>query len=179
MDKILLLRYYSKPPNISENSIRIIISCLPYAGIIRLAFSCWILSNNTIFYTTNGVSIYAFNIKLSPAAQLNSSSYLYYLSVYKYYYGGIDTGYSFIEGRIFEPAIFPLFVLLVIIVLIKILIKVYLYLVPYRVTYKFFKYIFSCACCNKVKVHVTDANGVVRGLTEQDLNHEVSRSRIS
>ena len=45
IDKWLISRFYHRPPRISEGVINRVLEFLPYAGIIRLAFACWMLSD--------------------------------------------------------------------------------------------------------------------------------------
>lgn len=42
----MLLRYYSRPPNINENFSGIVISMLPWALILHLAFSVWMYGDS-------------------------------------------------------------------------------------------------------------------------------------
>mmetsp|Transcript_16932 Transcript_16932/g.25540 ORF Transcript_16932/g.25540 Transcript_16932/m.25540 type:complete len:1258 (+) Transcript_16932:167-3940(+) len=51
-DKMLLLRYYQIPPKMSDAVMRVVLSLLPWVCVIRLSFSCWILSNEEIFPVT-------------------------------------------------------------------------------------------------------------------------------
>lgn len=49
VDKLLLLRYYAKPPKIGDAIMQIVVKILPWAGAIRLAVACWMYSNEDIF----------------------------------------------------------------------------------------------------------------------------------
>jgi hypothetical protein len=48
-DKKFLLRYYQQPYKAGNKIMKVVISLLPFAGIIRLAFGIWMLSNSDIF----------------------------------------------------------------------------------------------------------------------------------
>ena len=48
IDKYLLCRFYQKPPHYGDAAIRIVISQLPWAAVLRLAIGCWMLGNNNI-----------------------------------------------------------------------------------------------------------------------------------
>jgi hypothetical protein len=49
VDKLLLMRYYAKPPKMGDAIMEVVVKMLPWAGAIRLAVGCWMYSNDTIF----------------------------------------------------------------------------------------------------------------------------------
>lgn len=53
VDRLMLLRFNQKPPQMGDEVMQIVLKVLPFAGIIRLAFGCWMYSSPDIF----GVSL--------------------------------------------------------------------------------------------------------------------------
>jgi hypothetical protein len=49
VDKLLLLRYYAKPPKMGDAIMVVILRLLPWAGALRLAVACWMYSNPELF----------------------------------------------------------------------------------------------------------------------------------
>jgi hypothetical protein len=49
VDKLLLLRFYAKPPKMGDAIMEVVLKMLPWAGALRLAIACWMYSNETIF----------------------------------------------------------------------------------------------------------------------------------
>jgi hypothetical protein len=93
VDKYLLCRYYQKPPHIGDEAMRLVVSYLPYAAVIRLGFACWMYGNTEILVTSSSASTLAYETFL---ANLRESG----------------TGVSFAKNKIFRTNVFPLFVLL-------------------------------------------------------------------
>jgi hypothetical protein len=169
-----LLRFNQKPPKVSEKAIRLVLSCLPYVCIVRLAFACWMLSNNDIFnYRDDNRYLtikYDVIINNYPILKL----YLEKLIKYQYAYGGVYVPYAFIETRVFVPYIFPLFLMIVLIVIVKILIKMYLNFkfIPkyiFKYIYRFFKKQYI-KYVRKNKVHNIDENGNLLAFNLMALN---------
>lgn len=49
IDKMLLLRFYKKPPHMNDGVMQIILKILPFAAIIRLCFGCWMYGSKELF----------------------------------------------------------------------------------------------------------------------------------
>lgn len=49
IDKMLLLRFYEKPPHMNDGVMQIILKILPFAAIIRLCFGCWMYGSKELF----------------------------------------------------------------------------------------------------------------------------------
>lgn len=96
VDKYLLCRYYQKPPHIGDEAIRLVVSYLPYAAVIRLCFACWMYGNTDILVTSSSESTQAYESFLEGLRQSNS-------------------GISFARDKIFRTNVFPLFILLVVV----------------------------------------------------------------
>ncbi|RYY88736.1 hypothetical protein EON63_01915, partial [archaeon] len=96
VDKVLLCRYYQKPPQVGDAAIRNVIFFLPLAAIVRLAFACWMYGNSNILPITDNSA---------------SSSYDKFLKGIRDESGG----YSFARDKLFRPNVFPLFMLLMIV----------------------------------------------------------------
>ena len=93
VDKYLLCRYYQKPPHIGDEAIRLVVSYLPYAAVIRLCFACWMYGNTDILVTTSSASTQAYELFLE---QVRNS----------------ETGITLGRDKIFRTNVFPLFILL-------------------------------------------------------------------
>ena len=46
--KVLVMRFYQKPPNGNDDAMQVVLRFLPWAGIIRLAFAVWMLGNENV-----------------------------------------------------------------------------------------------------------------------------------
>ena len=166
--------------------MRAVLSVLPYAGIIRLSFACWMLSNSTIFSAHGGLKYVPFNIPVPglPDKSVSYITYQYFLSSYQYYWGGEDAHHAFLEARVFQPQVFPLFVVLVLILLAKLAIKFFQHVSPHRGIFKaIYWYFQKISCLKKKKIASVDENGSLLGfrLTEldDDLRQEVHTQEFS
>jgi hypothetical protein len=99
VDKFLLCRFYQKPPHIGDEAIRLVISYLPYAAVLRLCFACWMFGNKHILVTTSSPSTQAYETFLANIRGEQSSH---------------DGGDGYIRDRIFRTNVFPLFILLLV-----------------------------------------------------------------
>eukprot|EP01039_Chlorochromonas_danica_P003057 gene3057-3337_t len=88
VDKVLLCRWYQKPPQVGDAAIRNVLRLLPYATLIRLAFACWMFGNQEIFPTSSTTS-----------SSFASGSYYKFLSTIRDSSGA----YSYINDRLFLP----------------------------------------------------------------------------
>mmetsp|Transcript_15197 Transcript_15197/g.22859 ORF Transcript_15197/g.22859 Transcript_15197/m.22859 type:complete len:1310 (+) Transcript_15197:270-4199(+) len=111
IDKMLLLRYYAKPPKMGDAVMRVVLKLLPWACVIRLCIACWMYSNYDVFpYTELDITV----IPNFSALDTERVSELYNNWVEKQTERDIlffNTG-----DRITRGNVFPLFVLMVIIV---------------------------------------------------------------
>ena len=98
VDKFLLCRFYQKPPHIGDAAMRLVISYLPYAAVLRLCFACWMFGNKHILYTQVSSSTQAYESFLEHIRNAQSGS-------------------AFANDRIFRSNVFPLFILLLVIML--------------------------------------------------------------
>jgi hypothetical protein len=169
--KRLLCRFYKRPAKIDDAIIRSVIRFLPYAALIRLAFSCWILSNNTILPAT--FPKFALNTPgvagANTASHSNSDTYLAYLAGLRIQVrAAIPDLFPEAQERLLKPNIFPLFLIFVLIIAAKLLIKIWPYLPInwFRVTAAF---IYKSYCRKKRKVYVDDSGVAFLALHGYDI----------
>lgn len=180
-DKILLLRYYQKPPHISEQAMRIVLSTLPYAVLIRLSVAIWMFGNTKIFSSNNNnyFDIIPFKLKLMnipKSTEISSVNFLNFLNKFKNIAG---SEYNFLEKRIFQPQTFPLFIFFLLIIIIKLLLKYYTYFSPHKVFLSAIICVFNQINClfKHKKVIALDGDGRLLGFKlmqlDDDLRQEV------
>lgn len=146
-DKLLLSRYFMKPPRQGDGTMKIVLDYLPFAGILRLAITCWIYGGPNLLSLTisasGGTSV--------AGVSISSSTYLILLDQ------GVASARTnapqviFILERIGKPAVFPLFALLVIVVVIKFILSIWKFL-PFYWIGKFISKILKM-CCSDKKVY--------------------------
>jgi hypothetical protein len=122
VDKLLLCRFYQKPPNIGTAAIRQVIMYLPFAAVLRLGFGVWMLGNRGILRTTVTAS---------------QKSYFELLKHVK----KSSIGNSVINEKLFQSNTFPLFLLFLFILFVVGLIAVWKQL-PLNAMYRVFHSIF-------------------------------------
>ena len=98
IDKYLLCRFYQKPPQLGDAAIRVVISQLPWAAVIRLAFACWMLGNHTILPDKEDLV------------------------------AGADTDTSSVRAHIARDNTLPLLILMVLIIVAKTVLKLFEYI---------------------------------------------------
>jgi len=115
-DKLLLCRYYQRPPHMSDGACRMVLSILPYAGLLRLAMACWMYGNSDI--TSSGI----INTGIIPgyaSANPAQAATLYndYLDAHK-----DDKSLTFtLISKVVRANVFPLFFLFLFVILLKVL----------------------------------------------------------
>jgi hypothetical protein len=114
IDKFLLCRFYQKPPHFGDAAIKVVISQLPWACVIRLAFGCWMLGNNSIL-PEDSAGVLSSG---TDAAESQTS-------------GGV-------AGHIARSNTLPLLILMIIIVAGKLVMKLFEYIPIYWVLKCFF-----------------------------------------
>ena len=162
-DKILLLRYYQKPPHISEHAMKIVLSILPYAVLTRLAVAIWMFGNTNIFSSHNNdfFGIIPFRLKfpnLPEYLEVSSENFNFFLNRFKNIAG---SRYFFLEKKVFQPQTFPLFVLFILILAVKFLLKYFKFFSLHKVFLAVFTSILDVlSCCYKRKKTVyVDSGG--------------------
>ena len=148
-DKKFLFRYYQEPYKTGNKIMKKVISLLPFAGIMRLAFGIWMLSNSDIFdgtipsYNPNlakhsgavngavsqgssasgaGVNTAGASSSISSAASfISTDSYLKSITNVKtMFYDAVSVpNYHVLFDRAFQPNTFPLTVILILILLVE------------------------------------------------------------
>lgn len=129
VDKLLLCRFYQKPPNIGDAAIRIVIMYLPFAAILRLAVGIWMLGNTVILKTVSNASTVAY-FKFLKSAQSHSF------------------GNAAINSKVFQGNTFPLFLLLIFITVCVFLLFVWKEL-PLEWMYRILESCFSSGAASK------------------------------
>jgi len=109
IDKMLLCRFYQRPPQLGDSAIRVVISLLPYAAIIRLAFACWMFSNKDII----------------PESTVDGTESSSLSSVREQ--GGEDG----VQARLFRDNVIPLWVLMLVIFAFKVVMQLFQYIPIY------------------------------------------------
>ncbi len=142
VDKLLLCRYYQKPPNVGDAAVRMVVTYLPFAAVIRLGIGCWMLGNRSILKTTISASTKAY--------------YDFLQSSQKY-----SGGNAAINEKIFQTNTFPLFVLLIFILFIILIVFAWKQLPVYWI-YKLLYAMFSNASKQAKEVFISkDDNNIV------------------
>lgn len=134
IDKLLLCRFYQKPPHMGDKLMQITLTMLPFAALLRLGAACWYI---TIAYMIDlcGCRMYS-NEFIFPYSKLNigfvpSTAYVDTDSLSNQYnsyleenegreIGFVNTGHRLTRGNVF-----PLFVLFVVILVVLIVSYVY------------------------------------------------------
>lgn len=133
VDKYLLLRFYEKPPIVSDGLIRMALSILTYATIFRLAFACWMFGNPEMLDSgiPNIPGTTESNLeglkKINGPAFTNYGYYAWYNKQNYLEIAGVDSGLKSgtILSRAFKPNIIPMAALLAIIVWYKVVKEVW------------------------------------------------------
>ena len=172
-DKLLLLRYFRRPPKVEEGVGEVIMRCLPWAAIIRLGVACWMFSNQDIF--PPGF------VDVAVAGQ-SSDSYTEGLGFYQNTTssgGAIGTTSTYIETFIpwatrvlKQDNTFVLFVVIVIILLVKIIRKIW-FLLPFYWVFNLYR-VFKKMCCGQKKLS-TNENGFIKPFDIFMLKHPLRR----
>ena len=161
VDRLLLLRYNRKPPHMGDGTMKIILRILPFAAIIRLCFSCWMLGNSEIFDGNISSSIYSDNYNTWLIETQKE-----YSTWFSTKYPGSDKydNTSFIIERVFRPNVFPLLSLLILIIIIATIQLFWIFLPFFWIDklltvcdMNFLKYK-NWNCGVKKKVHVTSVD---------------------
>jgi RNA recognition motif-containing protein len=100
VDKLLMCRYYQKPPLISAIMMTKIVTLLPFAAVIRMSFAIWMFGNPDVLQSAHNT--YA-DIFLQQTSSI-----------------GIGEGPQFIMARILRPNSLPLFCLLCLLLFITV-----------------------------------------------------------
>ena len=111
MDKMLFIHYYKTPAHLDDGVTRVILSAMPWAAIIRCAFSCWMYGNENLFY---GMGSSSDGSGAASSATDLSSDFL-----------DQSVGDFSVRDRLTTENAFPLLVLLVLIIAMKLVAKVY------------------------------------------------------
>ena len=126
-DKLLFCMFYRLPPKDTDDDNVVmlkVVSLLPYAAMLRLAFGCWMLSSRGVFVIDTAYGEIAnLNVGGVPFAVVYRA-YLTLAQTQIYSLLGSNSGMGFIFDRVLMPNTFPLFLLLVVIVLLKLLVAV-------------------------------------------------------
>ena len=154
VDKLLLCRYYQRPPHVAEGTIKLCIQLLYYVVIVRLAIAAYMFGNPNILespYVGNSVSYGGSTVGTSYLGQDSGS--------------GTD-----VRSRLQHENTVPIVVLLVLVAAMKVLYLFYRHVLIYNLSsvYNFFNNL--CKCClsgiiKQNKVFATDQAGYIHGFT--------------
>lgn len=114
IDRLLLCRFYQKPPKYGDAAMKLLLEALPFALLIRVGVGIWMLSNEEVLPRGE------FSISALPDAVENISILKSLSDQYSDFAGDMD-GYKLggvlsLGSRITRPSILPLFGLFVMIV---------------------------------------------------------------
>jgi hypothetical protein len=166
--KTLVLRFYKKPPRVGAGIIEAVIGLLPYAAILRLMFSAWMLGNTDILPATFPVlSASASGVSQADSGSYNSNSYLDFLGKAQEHLPANPNSASLVE-RLSQPNIFPLAVVIVFIIVVKIILKLWPYL-PVAWVQNIFGCMYKMCCKHSAKVYVDSSGHVLNSVEGYDL----------
>jgi len=177
VDKYLLLRYYEKPPIVSDGLIRMALSILTYATIFRLAFACWMFGNPEMLDAGIPTIPGASPDNLNGLKQINGPSFTnigYSAWYHSQSFSELGGTAGKVLSRAFKPNIIPLAALLAIIVWYKIVKEVW-HLLPIHWIIPFLKGL--CSRFEKNKIYDKnmelneDAMGSIERFVLMELEH--------
>jgi hypothetical protein len=118
IDKLLLLRFYEKPPHMNDGVMQIILKILPFAAIIRLCFGCWMYGSKDLFDSKTSDAAYL--DLYSNFLSTSKREYLRWVSERPTQLGTESLKNTlFILDRVLMPNVFPLLLLLALIIIIS------------------------------------------------------------
>ncbi len=139
-DKYFLCWYYEKPVFLTDSVMRRVMSCLPFAAMLRLCVGCWMFSAGDVlsasFDSLEGASQSAGGYNTNVISLANYMSFINSLRKQSYF----PESLHFVYHRITRGNVFPLFVTLVVIVLVK-LIRLFWKVLPFYWIGKAFAYV--------------------------------------
>lgn len=101
VDKVLLCRWFQKPPQVGDAAIRNVLALLPYAAVVRLAIACWMYGNQDVMSTSTNLE----------------GTYDRFLERARH----SSAGLTYAQDRIFRPNVFPLFILLLFLIAVLVI----------------------------------------------------------
>eukprot|EP00607_Mallomonas_marina_P010429 CAMPEP_0182424364 /NCGR_PEP_ID=MMETSP1167-20130531/10553_1 /TAXON_ID=2988 /ORGANISM="Mallomonas Sp, Strain CCMP3275" /LENGTH=505 /DNA_ID=CAMNT_0024604129 /DNA_START=246 /DNA_END=1763 /DNA_ORIENTATION=+ len=156
LDKLLLLRYYRKPPHMSGGVNKIVLSLLPFAAVVRLCNACWMFGNAALIPSSTQNLEFITGVPGEADPQAASSAYTEYLQENQ---GGVT--YE-IVSRIVRTNVLPLFIVLSAIIALTVVRLLWKQL-PFYWILKAVGYISKRICrTNKIDA-VTKSDGYVHG----------------
>jgi hypothetical protein len=163
--KNLILRYYKRPPRVGTGIIETVIGILPYAALLRLMFSAWMLSNNDVLPPTFPViaaSASSTGVSQAGDSSVSSNAYLTFLAHARDHVPDNPSSASLIV-RLSQPNIFPLAVLIAVIIVVKVFIKLWPYL-PVAWLQWVLKRMYKMCCQHTAKVYVDHDGHVINSV---------------
>lgn len=155
LNKFLFLRYYKRPPKISDAITRRAVRLLPLAAIIRLGFACWMLGNGDILPPNfPGGNLDAGSEAIDSGASFSTDQYVNNLNQYYSSYGK-DNGLAWIGDRVAQPNTFPLLICIAFIIVVKFLFFIWPYL-PLSWALRLLDYLYKCMCKRSAQVFVDE-----------------------
>ncbi len=165
LDKRLLFRYNYRPQKIDDAIIQSVLVLLPYAALLRLAFACWMYSSSVLPDLFPSLTLSTSMLSAIPSSSsvgshsINSKDYLSFLASYETY-GGVDSIY-WIQTRVLQPNVFPLFVVFVFIILCKALRRLWKQ-IPFNLLLSPVYFLARCCCRRKKSLVYSEENGAAR-----------------
>jgi hypothetical protein len=131
MDKLLLLRYFQRPPKLGNSVMVKVLGALYYAALIRLALACWMFGLLPVPWKglegSSGADDDLTSLSQSTILSQTTQSYTGILNTLRSNVVAHSASTStsdlvtFFTDRIFLPNVFPVFLLFVILILMSVL----------------------------------------------------------
>ncbi|CAE7377180.1 unnamed protein product, partial [Symbiodinium microadriaticum] len=118
VDKMLLMRFYERPPKMGDAVMRVVLMLMPWAIVIRLGVACWMYSSTSLFPYHR--------LKLNEIPNVSMLNFDRFDEVYNEWvidHRGKDILFFNTGTRIMRGTVFPLFCLMVVIAVSVILFK--------------------------------------------------------
>lgn len=170
VDRLMLLRFNQKPPQMGDEVMQIVLKLLPFAGIIRLAFGCWMYSSPDIFGVSLSTPILDYyNDWLSS---IMSSAVLWFTGSESDGTGPNAPSLAmYALQRVFKPNVFPLLLLLAM-AIVAAVVQILWKFLPFFWIEKIASFVSELLwrpCCKSVKVHAVTDDTFLRSCLQSDI----------
>lgn len=160
-DKLLLCRFFERPPQVGNRIMKVVLQALGFAGIMRMAVGCWMLGNPFIL-SPSFIKATASTVVPEYSPAFGSIDYisLFYISSLSNQYPSL----AFIIRRVLRPNVILLFLLLIIIIVGYVI----SWVLPNLPIFWVLKYIFGCCCSKNNKIG--DVSSIMKSKSLQFYN---------
>lgn len=139
IDKMLLCRFFQKPPQVGSSGMKLVIKYLPFAALLRMAFSIWMFGNYGVLPNDKrGDTAYSASLEESRDSNRNVG----------------------VNSVIFRENVFPIFILFLLVAFCQFLIRIWKFLPIYWIL-KLIKLVFDVFTDKKdIKSAVNESGSV-------------------